>query len=206
LREIYDKYALSEKGVGDFRQFLGTYRAINKDLWYQYKEEKITKAYLKTERFYRTLKYFGVDDSKTAEDIGTDYLKISPTKTLLFPHAIEILEYLKPGYRLHILTNGFNEVQFSKLKNSGMAAYFDQVITSEMAGSKKPAAQIFQFALQKIAAEAPEVVMIGDDPEADIKGAMQVGIDQIYVNYYGNKNGIEPTYEVGQLREIEKIL
>ncbi len=206
LIEMYVEEKLKSAGIPDQDKFIRIYRLFNRELWQQFKENEITKDYLKTERFYRTLKHFGVEDYELAGRLGRQYLTISPTKKKLFPYSIEILEYLRKKYQLHIITNGFKEVQFVKLEHSGLSPFFNEVITSEAVGYKKPDSRIFDFALEKANASKNESIMIGDDAEADIKGAQNAGIDQVYVNFHHSVNGVKPTFEVNSLEEIEKIL
>lgn len=206
LLDIFRQEKLKEKGIPSFDLFLQTYHQINHHLWEEYKTNDITKDYLKTERFYRTLKHYNIVDYALAERMGADYLTISPTKKKLFPYSLEILDYLKGKYALHIITNGFSEVQYDKLANAGLQPYFGQVITSEAAGRKKPDSGIFDFALEKAHARREESLMIGDDPETDIKGARNAGLDQVYVNFRQSKNGVEATYEVHTLDALEQLL
>ena len=206
LRGIYNDQDLYAKGIPSFEQFKNTYRTINKALWEQYKYNEISKDHLRIERFKKTLAHFTIADEKLSAIIAEEYVTKSPTKTRLFPNVKETLAYLSPNYGMHILTNGFNEVQFLKLENAGLRKYFDQIITSENAGDKKPNEAIFQFALQEANAAKEESLVIGDDPESDIRGAFDYGIDQVFVNYLNIKNGIEPTYEVTDLRELRDFL
>jgi putative hydrolase of the HAD superfamily len=206
LEEIFDKYDLKKLGIPDFKSFIDYYLPYNHSLWYQYRLGKIKKEVLSLERFHGSLKHFGIENSKMAQDIAQDYIKISPTKTKLFPDAKEVIEKLSRKYRLHILTNGFSEVQFVKVKNSGLAPYFSSIITSEMAGYQKPNPEIFEYALNKTGAKKEETLMIGDDLEADILGAKNVDIDQIYVNFDKKKHDKDPLYEVNNLIEILEIL
>lgn len=180
--EIYEKYKLKDLGIESIDVFLGSYLEHNERLWDQYRKGEIEKEFLRSRRFELTLLDFGVDDPKLAEDIGMEYITISPQKTHLFPNAIEILKYLKAKYPLYIITNGFEEVQFTKLKNSKLENYFTHVITSEEAGCKKPDPGIFEYALRKAGAKAEDSLMIGDDPEVDVKGAEDAGMTAVYFN------------------------
>lgn len=181
-KDIYEKFLLHGRGIRSIEAFLRYYFVHNDNLWDQYRKGEITKEFLRSRRFELTLLDFGIDDPKLAEDIGLEYITISPKKTNLFPHAHEILKYLQDKYPLHIITNGFEEVQFTKLKNSKLDGYFQHVITSEDAGSKKPDPGIFNYALDKAGARAEESLMIGDDPEVDVMGAQSAGMDGIYFN------------------------
>jgi len=203
---IFDKYNLSQFGVKSGKHFHDAYTLHNERLWNLYRVGEITKEVLKGKRFHLTLQEFGVNDKDLAEKIGDDYTTISPKLVNLFPNSIEILEYLHDKYNLHIITNGFSEVQAVKLSSSGMDKYFQKIITSEDAGVKKPDLRIFKYALEIAKATSGESLMIGDDYEVDIVGAQNVGLDQVYFNpqQLNNNNGC--TYEIQNLIELKEFL
>lgn len=203
---IHDKYKLIEIGVESGKQFHDTYTFHNEKLWDLYRVGEISKEILKGKRFHLTLQEFGVNDKDLAEKIGDDYTTISPKLVNLFPNSIEILEYLHDKYNLHIITNGFSEVQAVKLKSSGMDKYFQEVITSEDAGVKKPDLRIFKYALERTKATSGESLMIGDDYEVDIVGAQNVGLDQVYFNPLKQQNSNGCTFEIQNLIELKEIL
>lgn len=205
FEEIYDKYKL-DTIFPKFDSFHETYKKHNQRLWKAYRDGKLKKAILRNKRFELTLEEYGNTDPSLAKKIGDDYITLSPTKTRLFPGAQEILEYLYQKYNLYIITNGFNEVQFAKLKNCGIDNYFKSVFTSEDAGAQKPHKEIFQHALKNVNAKKSESIMIGDDLESDIQGAMNFGLDQIFFNPNGNPHALKPSYEIRQLEEIKTIL
>lgn len=206
LQELFVTYQLKEKGISNFNCFLTYYKDYNHSLWQQYGKGEIEKAFLSFERFNGSLQNFGIDNSELASTMAAEYIRISPTKTKLYPNAIEVVSALSKKYRLHILTNGFSEVQFVKVKNSGLEPYFDTIITSEMAGIQKPDPKIFQYALKKTGAKMEETLMIGDDLEVDILGAQEIGLDQIYVNFNNIPHTKSPLNEVNSLLEILSIL
>jgi putative hydrolase of the HAD superfamily len=206
LRDILVKYNLASKGITSVRKFKEKYSGINSMLWNLYLNGEIIKEKLNTQRFNLTLEAFGISDTMMANAMADDYVEMSPLKTNLFPHAIEMLEYLHGQYRLHIITNGFDEVQFKKLERTGMNRYFDQVITSEEAGAMKPKERIFRFALNKANALAGESLMIGDEIEIDLLGAKAAGLDQMFVNHHGKTHSEYFTFEVRSLAEIVDIL
>jgi len=203
--ELFDKFGLHERGV-PFEEFFELYKKNNVKLWDQYREGTLTKKFLNVERFDITLKHFGLQDRAFAGRFASDYLINSPLKKALFPGVIEILEYLKPKYTLHIITNGFKEVQVTKLEANNLNKYFTTVTTSEEAKSKKPKRRIFEYAFNKAGAKAEESLMVGDDLEADILGAKSVGMDGIYCNYDRIPHNGEVTFEVSQFIEIKNIL
>lgn len=205
-RELFDELNLQELGIENYEKFREKYVPINQALWALYRDDKIEKDDLNFRRFYDTLCSLGIDDRKLGEAMAAGFIEGISSKTYLFPHAKEILEYLLPKYPLHIITNGFEEVQFSKLKNSGMYRYFSGIITSEEAGVKKPDPEIFHYALRKTGALANESLMIGDDLEVDMAGARQLGIDQLYVNHDRILHAEPVTMEVFSLDEIMELL
>jgi len=201
-KEMFENLRLKERGIKDYETFRENYVGINQALWALYREDKVGKDELNFRRFYDTLCVLGVDDRELGEKMAAFFIEGISSKTYLFPHAKELLEYLYPKYPLHIITNGFEEVQYRKLKTSGMDSYFTTVITSEAAGFKKPDPEIFEYALRQTGALAGESLMIGDDLEVDIAGARQLGIDQVYVNHERKKHNDPVTLEVFSLDEI----
>jgi putative hydrolase of the HAD superfamily len=135
------------------------------------------------------------------------FLQLLPSRNLLFPDTIEVLQYLQAkGYSLHLITNGFEEVQHNKLKHSGLAPFFGVVVTSECSNSLKPQKEIFEFALAKTGAAVEESLMIGDTLDVDVAGALNVGMDAVHVNYNHKEQDIKPTYTVYHLRELMQFL
>lgn len=164
-------------------KFLNYYRPINQEYWRLYRHEKVTKDQLRYGRLkdtFNKIKLEVVDE--LINQLAIDYIDALPNYNDLFDGAIEILDYLRPKYELHIITNGFNEVQYRKMKASGLAPYFDKIITSEDAGVKKPNPIIFDYALNHTKAQKSNSIMIGDNWEADVMGAINFGLDAIYFN------------------------
>ena len=205
-REMFVTFKLEQRGIKSYEAFREVYVEINRTLWEMYRDDTIEKDELNFRRFYDTLFMLGVDDRKLGSNMAWQFIEGISSKTYLFPHTIEILEYLFPKYKLHVITNGFEEVQFRKLEGSGMGRYFTSVITSEEAEAKKPDPQIFKYALEKSGAKASDSLMIGDDLTVDMAGARQVGIDQLYVNHENKKHNEPVTMEVFSLDEIIGLL
>ena len=205
-REMFETFKLKERGIPDYETFREMYIGINRALWAMYRDNIIEKDELNFRRFYDTICLLGINDRGLGEDMASGFIEGISSKTYLFPHAKELLEYLYPKYPLHIITNGFEEVQFAKLKNSGMDRFFTSVITSEEAESKKPDPEIFLYALRKTSASAEESIMVGDDLDVDIAGARQMGIDQLYVNHERKIHSELVTLEVFSLEEIVGLL
>ncbi len=205
LETIFEKREL-DKVFPDFNTFVKIYKAHNEHLWDLYKLRKIKKEELRNERFLLTLKDFGVNDAILAEHMGDDYVELSPLQTILFPDTIAVLDNLKAKYQLYVITNGFVEVQYKKLKNSGLDSYFDRVITSEEAKASKPKPEIFHAALSAANAKKTESLMIGDDLENDILGAKKFGLDQVYFNPSKENHQEIVTFEISKLKELIEIL
>lgn len=206
LEELYidhhfDRYYTS------FEAFFSVYWPHNELLWKQYREGVIDRQTLILDRFLYVLRPMGIEEPKEVLAINNDFLRRTTTKTRLVPGAIELLEHLRPSYRMYILSNGFREVQDKKLRNSGLAPYFIRMILSEDAGIQKPHKGIFDFALINTNSRRTETLMIGDSFEADIFGAHQSRIDQLWFNPKGDApQGFTPTFTVRSLKEIENIL
>jgi putative hydrolase of the HAD superfamily len=206
FQELFDKFGLYERGVKPFEKFFDLYLKNNVALWEKYRKGEISKRYLNVHRFHITLLEFGIDDRAFAGRFAAEYLHRSPRKKALFPYVIEVLEYLQEKYILHIITNGFEEVQEIKIKSNELDKYFTTITTSEEAGSKKPDLQIFKFALGKAGAIPEESLMVGDDLEVDIAGAKAAGMDGLFCNFDNLSHNVKATYEVKSFAEIKEIL
>lgn len=205
LKELFFETNLSSRGL-DFEEFYTVYNRINDRKWALYREGKIDKYRLRKERFADTLLHFQIKETHLGEYFESQYVERSPRQTALMPGATEILEYLFSKYTLAIITNGFTEVQMTKLKSTGLNKYFKTLVTSEMAKANKPDAKIFVTALRTAQCRRNEAIMIGDHPEADIAGARNVGIDQVWYNHGRQKADIRPTYEIYAFSELTNIL
>lgn len=206
LEELYNDYHWG-RYYASFEAFYAIYVPNNERLWEQYRNHEIERHTLIFERFHYMLSPMGIDDRETVLAINRDFLNRTTTKTRLIPGAIELLEYLQPSYRLFILSNGFREVQFRKLSNAGLAPYIERMILSEDAGIQKPHKEIFDFALINTNSRRSESLMIGDSWDADIVGARNSRIDQLWLNPQNHPaKEFAPTYTVKSLKEIKEIL
>lgn len=204
LAELHADFGLTERGIG-CNDFIPVYEAVNGALWDQHEDGLIPKEVLRALRFQRSLRHFGVDDAALARRLDKTYMERCPRRAALMPGAQHLLENLKPHYRLHIITNGFTEVQQLKMNAAGIRSFFNVVVTSEMAGAAKPSAKIFRHALRSAGAKASESLMIGDNPRADIAGARKVGMDQVH--FAPAQNGDpEATYRIARLDELRALL
>jgi len=195
LTELFEEFELQARLKTDVDSFIASYKNYNELLWDEYRRGEIEKDYLRSARFLLTLKHFGISSISLAEQLGFFYVSKSPEKTGLFPNTIDMLKALQNQFSLHIITNGFDEVQHIKLKQSGLSPYFEHVVTSEHAGVKKPDPAIFEFALVSSSASTHESLMIGDDLPVDLLGAKHVGIDQAYFNPTKKSHREEVTFE-----------
>jgi len=187
-------------------KFLEVYVPVNLAFWKLYREDKIKKPELRFQRLKTTFDAIHYDIKDGVIDIlSTEYITNLASYNNLLPHTIEILDYLKPKYKLHIITNGFEEVQTKKLVNSNILDYFDQVINSEMAGVKKPNPEIFELALKKANTAADKSLMVGDNIEADILGAKAVGLHALHFNAHNDPEH-EHCVTIHNLREIKNYL
>jgi putative hydrolase of the HAD superfamily len=206
LHELYHQLLLAEKGVSDFDTFHRRYIVHNDKLWERYRNGYIKVDELRWKRMWLTLLDFRIGDEPLAREMARLFLDALPTRKNLFPYTIEILEYLTAkGYQLHLITNGFEKTQHSKLQYAGLRHYFGEVITSEGSNSLKPHKEIFEYAFQKTGADPAGSIMLGDSIEVDIQGAINAGIDQVYIDHLGVPPVITPTYTVHTLKELEEI-
>ncbi len=191
----------------DLQDFLTEYVPINFQYWKLYREEKVSKEDLRYGRLKETFDNlnFSVTDD-LIHLLSKEYIHFLPSNNHLFDGTIELLEYLHPKYELHIITNGFEEVQNLKLEKSGIEKYFNSIITSESVGVKKPNPKVFKYALDKANAKADNSIMIGDNLEADIIGAIQCGITSIHFNLENLKYADKKYISVSHLLEIKQYL
>lgn len=168
-------------------RFLEIYVPLNLEYWKLYREERITKSELRYQRLRRAFDAIEYEINDELIDLlSVEYIGKLSTFNNLIPNTIEILNYLKPNYKLHIITNGFEEIQRKKLKSSNILDYFDKIVNSEMAGVKKPNPRIFKLALEMAAVRPESAVMIGDNIEADILGAQAVGLHALHFNAHND--------------------
>ncbi|QXP59889.1 YjjG family noncanonical pyrimidine nucleotidase [Olleya sp. HaHaR_3_96] len=186
--------------------FLKLYEPINLKYWKLYRDEKVSKENLRYSRLKETFDAleFIVED-QVINQLSEDYITYLSSFNHVFDGTFEILDYLKPKYKLHIITNGFKEAQNNKLKSSKLDHYFDTVTSAETAGVKKPNPDIFNFALNLAKAETQNSIMIGDNYEADILGALNIGLDAICFNYHKVDKQPEIKF-IDHLIDIKKYL
>jgi putative hydrolase of the HAD superfamily len=207
LQDLYSQHALVERGINDFDAFFNHYSYHNERLWDRYTKGLIKQDELRWKRMWLALLEYKIADEQLSRQMAIDFLNLLPTKKNLFPHTIEVLDYLRnKNYVMHLITNGFEAVQHNKIRNSNLDQYFTEVITSEASNSLKPKKEIFDFALQKSGAELFTSIMIGDNQEADIQGGINAGMDTIFVNHLKVIPTVTATYTIEHLQELENIL
>lgn len=206
LTDLFNEFELHQRVTPSFDDFYNKYIYHNQLLWDRFQKGFISADDLKWKRMWRTLLEFKIGDEKLARQLSGRFLEVLPTKKEVFPYTNEILQYLsQKGYTLHLITNGFEKTQWSKLRNSQLDHFFSEVITSEASNSVKPEKEIFDYALLKSGADIRESIMIGDNLEADIRGAINAGMDSIFVNHISATTDLQPTYTVTHLNELERI-
>lgn len=206
LKEVYDIYKF-DRSYASFEVFFDRWFPYNNHLWDLYRQDKISKQQLVTKRFEHMVEPMGITNPDFIQQLNKEFLQRSSSKSGLLPFALDILHYLQDKYTLHILSNGFREVQYKKMDNSGLTSFFDKIILSEDAGANKPSKDIFDYALSITNANREEVLMIGDSWEADIVGAHQSDIHQVWYNPHRLcPSDFTPTYEITNLQELQNIL
>ena len=207
LQDLYNHVLLQEKGVQSFEEFKKIYHEINDTMWAKFRNGEINREDLRWKRMWQTLLHFDIYNVDLAKEMSEKYLEILPTKTHVFPYALDILHYCKSkNLEIHLITNGFEATQLQKLKNAKMDIYFDKIITSEKALTMKPHRGIFEYAFAETGAKSYNSIMIGDALDIDILGAAQVKMAQIYFNPKKEKHTSKPTHEIHCLSEIKNII
>jgi putative hydrolase of the HAD superfamily len=206
LEHLFEVFNLGRFGFS-FEDFFKKYSYVNKRLWQLYNAGKVNQEQLRRTRFHKSLRDLGVPQDEIPVELENEYLKICPTKSACFPFTHETLNYLKGKYQLHIITNGFKESQLLKINSSNLHSYFGEIITSECSGFAKPDKRIFKHALERVNWTDPKsCLMIGDNLEADIIGAQNAGIDQVFFNPEKRPHPLKVTYEISCLSELQQLL
>ncbi len=187
----------------DLTGFLETYLPINENYWKLYRDDQISKESLRTGRLKDCFEALNVAVTPTVIDnLSNRYIEFLPGFNNLLEDTMEVLEYLNPKYKLHIITNGFEEVQHNKLVNAQISRFFNTVTTSEEAGVKKPHPLIFNKAMEKSNALPVHSLMIGDSYEADILGAQKAGMQSLFFDYYRK----EPKSQTPRIQKLKELL
>ena len=205
LRELYQIYQIRYLSHRSEQDFLDIYVKNNAEMWKLYRKNQVTKEVLRSKRFVDTFREMEVDEEDIPMNIWEKYLEICPTKTILIDGARDLLDYLDDKYNLHLITNGFAEVQRRKLKNSDLGKYFKTLTISEEVGKQKPHPIVFETALKNAAAAEKTSHYVGDNLEADVKGAIGSG----WKAYWYTKDDSAYTHQdctaIKHLSELKEI-
>jgi putative hydrolase of the HAD superfamily len=206
LNHLFHELGL-QHSIDHFDSFFQLYKENNSILWKKYGSGQLKKEELRDERFRLTLENLKVNDPILVKKISDGYVELSPQQTALFPNAIETLKDLqKEGFNMHIITNGFKEVQYIKLDKSGLSDYFDVIVCSEDVGKNKPAPDIFHYSLNRANAKAIDSVMIGDDFEVDVLGALNIGMKGVHFDPYQHHTSHDDTLRIQELSELPGMM
>ncbi|MBL7896719.1 MAG: YjjG family noncanonical pyrimidine nucleotidase [Bacteroidia bacterium] len=206
LNTLFSDLNLEHKLHVKFDAFFSFYKKKNDELWYLYYKKQIQKSELRYKRFYDSLLHFGSNDLELSKLLSEEYVRISPYSKALKPGAIETLETLSKHHSLHIITNGFKEVQNIKIDNCGLRNYFQEIIISEEHGYTKPHIEIFRLAENRADADKSECVMIGDNWISDIEGAIGAGWKAVF--YKMNEKALfahKNLQEIAHLNELQEL-
>lgn len=206
LEELFETHGLRSHGVTSVADFQETFSRTNHELWHLYDTGQISQTELRHSRFRRVFAALGVDEPGCCDELNERYFAICPGKGYLIDGATDLLEYLAPRYPLHVITNGFNDVQHTKLRTSGLLPYFREIITAQRAEASKPAAAIYRYALRATEGTGTDCLMIGDNWENDVLGAQRAGLSAIWFNPEGSAVPDADCCHVVTLRELTELL
>ncbi len=206
LQELFVEHQLKEKLGVTYNEFFDTYKENNNKMWVLYRDGKIDKPTLRKRRFADTFASFELKDERFALSFDRQYMKTAPIKGKLVDGCIEILDYLKDHYHLHIITNGFADATQLKVRTSGIEPYFKLIMTSDELQVNKPHARIFVESMKRTGAGRKNSLMIGDNLQTDILGARNCGIDQVFYNPSQGEHSDTITHEVHHLKELLHLL
>lgn len=207
IKELFSQQKISDTYNIDFELFHDAYHEINEKLWEQIRDGEIDKEYLRKYRFYNTFLRFEVDNQDLADYFEHHFLDEILKYNELVPGAADLLDYLESKeYKMHIISNGFQEVTERKCVLSGIADYFDTITSADSVGVRKPRPEIFQHSLDLARAEKSESILIGDDWIADVKGAQRFGIDVIFFDVYDDNPEEDDLKIIKHLSEVKEYL
>lgn len=208
LADIYEIFDFKSLNISTLEAFQQEFSIVNRRHWSLLEQNLITHDELRRRRFQETLENLGVKDLKKSFglEINEYFLELLPKKAHLIEGTVEILDYLLPKYELHIISNGWQDIQVNKMKSSEIHHYFGEIITNELAGTRKPDRRIFDYAIEVTKADLAESLMIGDNYEADILGAINANMDTVFYNPEDIPTGQKPTFDIKKLVELKGIL
>lgn len=202
LKDIYSREKVQEKYSLGFEEFHKEYFTINENLWAQIRDGKIDKQYIRDHRFYDSFMFFGIDDQELSQKFETNFLDEIISNNELVEGAFELLEYLADKkYRLHILSNGFEEVTYRKCELSGIKNYFETITSADEINIRKPQPEIFEYALKRSGALKENSIIVGDDWIADVEGGLAFGMDAIFFDRFND----DFETEVKTVKKLEEV-
>ena len=205
MRQVYEEHNVRQY-YPTFEEFFEVYEANNLKLWSDYSKGIIDKETVLSTRFVKPFENFPEVDSQYMNKMSEDFLSKIVLMGTHIEGAEDLLIHLKSKYKVVMLSNGFTELQYKKVESAGFSKYFDEIILSDAVGVNKPHPDIYKYALNKSNAVAEKTIMIGDNILADIEGAMNSNIDQIWFNPKNRETDLFPTHIVRYLSEIHSIL
>lgn len=206
LFELYDKYRFEELGTFSKEELVNTFFEVNYELWDLYNYHRISRADIRKRRFPRIFQRLSTGLEHLPAALEMEYIALAPTKSRVFPHSHEVLDYLKSKYQLHVITNGFDDIQATKIASSQFQDYFGHIITSESSKSRKPNPKIFEVAFELTGADEFNSIMIGDNLNSDIAGAKRMGMDYVWFNPQKIETNVDVQREISNLLELKTIL
>jgi putative hydrolase of the HAD superfamily len=205
LLHLFEEHQIEKNLSVGFNEFIDIYENQNAQLWEKYHSQKITKEELRIQRFNNTFLHFGAYEEELSQAWSEKYITLSPYKTHLIEGTLDVLNYLKKNYQLHLITNGFKEVQYIKLHETGLKPHFNQIIISEEHELSKPDIKLFQLAESLSNSKQNECVMIGDNFDTDITGAINAGWKAIYLSTDSTNETHPSIYQIKKLEELKSI-
>lgn len=206
LAQLYDSFQLAALGISDLATFQQVYQQANAKVWGQFDENHLNKESLRQKRFELIWDHWSLPYDTIPDGLPEAFLELSPRQPYVMEGTHEVLEYLAPRYFLHIITNGFSDVQGIKMASAAIDHYFETLTTSDKSGCKKPSPGIFAYALETAGAIPEASVLIGDDFGADMLGAQRFGLDHIFYNPKGEPTPSPVQSEIRDLRELISLL
>lgn len=207
IRKVYAEFEIEKEYGYGFDDYYNHYYTVNENLWEDYRNQKITRIELQSKRFPDSFRNLGIQNPDFTLDFEHSFMTEISNGKHLVPHAVEILEYLKGKYHLHIITNGFPKITEDKINHSLLKNFIETIVTAESAGAPKPDPKAFNAGIIESRAEISESIYIGDDWEADILGAINFGMKAIFFNPLAeNHPWIEGVPVIDNLLEIKNYL
>lgn len=206
LFELFDKHRLDKLDRFGKEDLAKTFFEVNYELWDLYNVGKIQRPDIRKRRFPSIFERLGAHRSDVPLTFELEYISLAPTKSGTFDSTHEVLDYLSEKYELHVITNGFDDIQATKMESSKLDHFFDVIITSETTAYRKPDKEIFELAMDRAGALLEQSIMIGDNFESDIRGAMNVGMDHVWFNPTKNDSNTQVQHEIQNLIELKSIL